>query len=64
MAIPLTLFSTTESHQKHVYHSVVVGPVLLQRSDAFAILSANGSAAFKESGTHIGLNSCDRVMSQ
>ena len=30
------------------------GPVLLQRSDTVAILSANGSAAFKESCTPIG----------
>ena len=53
MSIPLILFSTIESHQKHVYNFVVVGPVLLQRSVTVAILSANGSAAFKESGAPI-----------
>ena len=39
-------------------------PVLLQQSDAVASLSANGSAAFKESYAPIGLNSCDSVMLQ
>ena len=42
----------------------VQDPILLQRPDAVAILSANGSAAFKESYAPIGLNSCDSVMSQ
>ena len=36
-------------------------PVLLQRSDTVAILSANESAAFDESCVLIGLKSCDNV---
>ena len=50
-----------------LYTMLVKGPqglVLLQRSDAVAILSANGSAAFKECCAPIGQNSCDSIMSQ
>ena len=40
----------------------MMGPVLLQQSDALTILSATGSAAFDESCTAIGLKSCDSVI--
>ena len=46
-----------------VYDTHQQRPVLLQRSDAVASLSSNGSTAFKESCALIGYNSCNSVMS-
>ena len=53
--ITCTLSDLKTHHRLTVTGSMKqLGPVLLQRSDAVASLSANGSAAFKESCTPIG----------
>ena len=44
--------------------SGVLGLVLQQQSNAIAILSSNGNAAFNESCSAIGLKACDSIVSQ